>query len=89
MRSHRIRRQHVLFSYQVTTTIGNLILGKIYVDHGGIMKVRNHTAGLTARLAFKEQGLLRSKDLHQVRPTLFASKGFSSGSGCRPPCLCE
>ena len=30
------------------------------------MKVRNHTAGLTARLAFKEQGLLRSKDLHQV-----------------------
>lgn len=31
------------------------------------MKVRNHTAGLTARLAFKEQGLLRSKDLHQVR----------------------
>jgi Oxysterol-binding protein len=51
----------------VTTTIGNLILGKIYVDHGGVMKVRNHTAGLTARLAFKEQGLLRSKDLHQVR----------------------
>ncbi len=51
---------------QVTTTIGNLILGKIYIDHGGLMKVRNHTTGLTSRLVFKEQGLIRSKDLHAV-----------------------
>ena len=73
----------VLFSYQVTTTIGNLILGKIYVDHGGIMKVRNHTAGLTARLAFKEQGLLRSKDLHQVGSSLADDNSVDSDSGCR------
>lgn len=52
---------------QVTTTIGNLILGKIYVDHGGVMKVRNVTSGVTGRMVFKEQGLLRSKDLHAVR----------------------
>ena len=54
---------------QVTTTIGNLILGKIYVDHGGVMRVRNVTADLTARISFKEQGLLRGKDLHQVPQT--------------------
>jgi hypothetical protein len=31
---------------KVTTSINNLILGKIYIDHGGIMKVRG--AGLAS-----------------------------------------
>lgn len=30
---------------QVTTSINNLILGKIYIDHGGIMKVSGSCAG--------------------------------------------
>lgn len=25
---------------KVTSTIGNLIIGKIYIDHGGVMKAR-------------------------------------------------
>lgn len=56
---------------KVTTTIGNLILGKIYIDHGGIMKVRNVTTNMTAKMNFKESGsLLRSKEQHVVQGTL-------------------
>lgn len=53
---------------KVTTSINNLILGKIYVDHGGIMRVHNHGPdNLTARLRFKETGLLMDRDPRQVR----------------------
>lgn len=53
---------------KVTTSINNLILGKIYIDHGGIMRVRNHgPEGLSARLRFKETGMLLDRDPRQVR----------------------
>jgi hypothetical protein len=52
---------------KVTTSINNLILGKIYIDHGGIMKVRCVGTGLTAKLRFKEAGLIFDKDPRQVR----------------------
>ena len=52
---------------KVTTSINNLILGKIYIDHGGIMKVRNVGTGLTAKLRFKETGMIFDKDPRQVR----------------------
>lgn len=51
---------------KVTTSINNLILGKIYVDHGGIMRVRNATTGLTAKLRFKETGMIFDRDPRQV-----------------------
>ena len=57
---------------KVTTSINNLILGKIYIDHGGIMRIRNLTqdgssTGLTARIRFKETSMLFDKDPRQVR----------------------
>lgn len=53
---------------KVTTSINNLILGKIYVDHGGIMRIRNLSPnGLTARVRFKETSMLFDKDPRQVR----------------------
>jgi hypothetical protein len=53
---------------KVTTSINNLILGKIYVDHGGIMRIRNLSPnGLTARVRFKETSVLFDKDPRQVR----------------------
>lgn len=62
---------------KVTTSINNLILGKIYVDHGGIMRVRNlRPGGLTARIRFKETGMLFDKDPRQV-------KGFLERGGQR------
>lgn len=51
---------------KVTSTVGNLIIGKLYVDHSGIMKVRNLSSGLVARLRFKEQGLIMDRNPHQV-----------------------
>ncbi|KAL4420270.1 hypothetical protein ABPG77_005610 [Micractinium sp. CCAP 211/92] len=52
---------------KVTTSINNLILGKIYIDHGGIMKVRCVNTGMAAKLRFKEAGLIFDKDPRQVR----------------------
>lgn len=55
---------------KVCTTINNLVLGKIYIDHGGIMRIRclsPEAGGLTARLRFKETGMLFDKDPRQVR----------------------
>lgn len=55
---------------KVTTSINNLILGKIYVDHGGVMRVRCLSGaggcGLAARLRFKESGMFE-RDPRQVR----------------------
>ena len=51
---------------KVTSTVYNLIIGKLYVDHGGIMRVRNMSTGLVARMKFKEQGLIRDRNPHQV-----------------------
>ena len=53
---------------KVTTSINNLILGKIYIDHGGIMRIRSLSpGGLTARVRFKETSMLFDKDPRQVR----------------------
>ena len=51
---------------KVTTTINNLILGKIYVDHHGIMRIRCHGSNMCARVRFKEAGLLFDKNPRQV-----------------------
>ena len=66
---------------KVTTSINNLILGKIYVDHGGIMRIRSFTPGgaqgrLVARVRFKETSMLFDKDPRQVR-------GFVEEDGVR------
>jgi len=44
---------------QVTTSINNIIVGKLNIDHGGIMAVRNPTHGLAAKMKFKQPGLLQ------------------------------
>ncbi len=55
------------FSWQkITTSINNLILGRLYVDHGGIMRIRSSEGGLVAKVRFKEAGTF-SKEVHQVR----------------------
>ncbi|XWS38537.1 hypothetical protein CRYUN_Cryun19dG0139800 [Craigia yunnanensis] len=49
---------------KVTTTIYNLILGKVYCDHHGLMHIRgNHQ--YSCRLKFKEQSIL-DRNPHQV-----------------------
>lgn len=50
------------------TSINNLIIGRIYVDHGGVMRVRNAQSGLTLKLRFREHSFLRSHNEHEARP---------------------
>jgi hypothetical protein len=51
---------------KVTTSINNLILGKIYVDHGGIMRIRNANTDLAIKIRFKETSMLFDRDPRQV-----------------------
>lgn len=51
--------------HKVTTTINNLIIGKLYVDHYGTMKLQS-SEGLLAKAKFKEQSFME-KNPHQVR----------------------
>jgi hypothetical protein len=45
---------------KVVTSISGLILGRLHVDHGGVMRVASSTSGLSAVLRFKEPGLFSS-----------------------------
>jgi hypothetical protein len=55
---------------QVTTSINNIIVGKLNIDHGGIMAVRNPTHGLAAKMKFKQPGLLQFRgEAHVVSLT--------------------
>ncbi|XP_021674319.2 oxysterol-binding protein-related protein 2A isoform X1 [Hevea brasiliensis] len=49
---------------KVTTTIYNLILGKVYCDHHGIMHIRGNRQ-YSCKLKFKEQSIL-DRNPHQV-----------------------
>lgn len=51
---------------QVTSSINNLIMGKIYIEHTGLMKINNLQSSMVAKIRFKEAGRLSSKDAHQV-----------------------
>ena len=71
---------------QVTTSINNVIVGKLNIDHGGIMAVRNTTHGLAAKMKFKQAGLLQFRgEAHMVspfrappRPTIVAASAVKS-----------
>lgn len=43
----------------MTTSINNIIVGKLNIDHGGVMHVRNPAHGLVAKMKFKQPGLLQ------------------------------
>jgi hypothetical protein len=49
---------------QVTTSIYNLIIGKLYADHYGTMRIQGNR-DLSAKLKFKEQSIL-DRNPHQV-----------------------
>lgn len=48
------------------SSIHNLIIGKIYVDHGGVMRITSSATGMACKLKFKEQGLLSRHEAHEV-----------------------
>lgn len=56
---------------QVTTSIYNLILGKLYCDHYGTMRVQG-TSNYSCKLKFKEQSIIE-RNPHQVTLSLSLS----------------
>eukprot|EP00249_Psilotum_nudum_P021060 c27954_g2_i1 orf=519-3035(+) len=50
---------------KVTTTIYNLILGKLYCDHCGVMRIQGNRE-LSCRIKFKEQSII-DRNPHQVQ----------------------
>ena len=47
--------EHFYFN-RPTTYINNIIMGKMFVDHAGEMKIKNHQTGHVAVLDFKAAG---------------------------------
>lgn len=54
---------------KVTTSIYNIILGKIYCDHYGTMRIRGN-GNYSCKLKFKEQSII-DRNPHQVVSPLF------------------
>lgn len=54
--------------HKVTTRINNLIIGKIYVDHGGVMTIRRHEAApsTVAKVFFHETKMLFDRDPRRI-----------------------
>ncbi|CAI5998198.1 unnamed protein product [Closterium sp. NIES-65] len=58
---------------KVTTGIYNLIIGKLYIDHYGTMRI-NSNRGISVRLKLKERSFF-DRDTHQVRGYAVGEKG--------------
>lgn len=54
-----------LYIYQVTTSIYNLVIGKVYCDHFGTMHIQG-SGGYSCKLKFKKQSIM-NRNPHQVR----------------------
>ncbi|GFZ01941.1 OSBP(oxysterol binding protein)-related protein 2B [Actinidia rufa] len=71
---------------KVTTTICNLILGKVYLDHHGTMHIRGNRQ-YSCKLKFKEQSIL-DRNPHQVHgfvEDVTGKKAATLFGKCRPP----
>ena len=69
------------FSWKkVVTSISGLILGRIHVDHGGVMRVASSSSGLTAVLRFKEPGLFSSSLSSSAAASASAAAASKSSS---------
>eukprot|EP00873_Tetraselmis_striata_P014688 jgi/Tetstr1/434952/TSEL_023946.t1 len=64
---------------KVVTSINNLIIGKLSIDHGGVMRVVNKTTGMQAKLRFKETGFM-DRNPHGVKGHFEDSAGVKLAS---------
>ena len=62
----RSKHQDKWVCMQVVSSINNLIIGKIYVDHGGVMRITSSATGMVCKLKFREQGILSRHEAHEV-----------------------
>lgn len=67
----------------MTTTINNIIVGRLNIDHGGIMHVRNPTHHQVAKMKFKQAGLLQFRgETHQVPNPSTSTANTSTINAC-------
>ncbi|CAD7703019.1 unnamed protein product [Ostreobium quekettii] len=52
---------------KVTTSINNLIIGKLYIDHYGVMRVHNKNTGMLAKIKFIETSRFFDSNPHQIK----------------------
>lgn len=71
------RNEHYLIGRPVTT-VNNLILGNMYIEHVGIMTVKNCNTGMICPIEFKAVGMWSSSDKHQVRGKVMANDKSSA-----------
>lgn len=95
----RFHDGEVLSWNKVTTTINNLILGKIYVDHAGTMRVCSNLHSNEMRVKFKDTGSMFGASKRTVSGASFEAgmerPGFRCGSqapvhgscGILPSCI--
>jgi hypothetical protein len=69
----------VLTWNKVTTTINNLILGKIYVDHAGTMRVSSNCHSMEMRVKFKDTGSVFGTSKRTVSGSLFEGNNERPG----------
>jgi hypothetical protein len=70
---------------KVTTSIRNLILGKIYVEHSGTMKVQSEQMSLEFRIKFKDSGII-SSSMHEISGRLHENGRDLHTHKCVPAC---
>ena len=57
------------------TSVHNMIIGKVYVDHHGLLRVTNHTTGEYCSLHIKKLGWF-DKNPHCIEGTVFDTNGI-------------
>ena len=73
---------------KVTTTINNLILGKIYVEHAGTMKVQSDATAQEVRIKFKDSGSMFGGSKHVISGRVFdGSRELSSHKCALASCM--
>lgn len=55
------RLNHDITFKKCTTSVKNIIIGQIYIDHFGDMEFKNHSIGTHGILSLKEKGLWSDK----------------------------
>lgn len=64
---------------KVVTSINNLIIGRLYIDHYGTMRVRNMNTGMLAKIKFIETSRFFDNNPHQVRGHVESADGKVKG----------
>lgn len=67
---------------KVTSTINNLILGKIYLEHSGTMRVQSNLHKKEMHVKFKDSGSMFGGSKRQVAGSMYEQNKEITGYRC-------